>query len=163
MPGRDQHVRCGGEVDGSAGVWLGVAQSARDEGAGGANGLIFYAYQHLSEPHEDPEDAFEPAWARTKAMAGEFKKYMDVFLSIDSAPTVGCSNGAVAVRTWRRDGDTYLLAVNCTTNAQTATLTLSEPVGKVAAADFGPMPKVSGDKVEVSLGAIDYVMLRLTP
>ena len=44
--------------------------------AGGANGLIFYAYQHLSEPHDDPEDAFEPAWARTKAMAEEFKKYI---------------------------------------------------------------------------------------
>ena len=128
--------------------------------AGGANGLVFYAYQHLSEPHDDPEDAFEPAWARTKAMAEEFKKYMDVFLSIDPAPTVDSSNGSVAARTWRQNGDTYLLAVNCTTNAQTATLALSEKVGKVAAADFGPAPKVAGDKIEVALGPIDYVMLR---
>ena len=131
--------------------------------AGGANGLLFYAYQHLAEPHDDPADAFEPAWARTKAMAEEFKKYIDVFLSIDPAPTVGCSNGAVAARTWRLNGDTYLLAVNCTTSAQTATLTLSEPAGKVAAADFGPMPKVAGNQVEVAFGPIDYVMLRLTP
>ena len=128
--------------------------------AGGANGLIFYAYQHLSEPHEDPEDAFEPAWARTKAMAGEFKKYMDVFLSIDAAPKAESSNGDVAVRTWRHNGDTYLLAVNCTTNAQRAVITLSEPVGKVVSADFAPVPEIDGNKVNLTLEPISYLMLR---
>ena len=130
--------------------------------AGGANGLIFYAYQHLSEPHDDPVDAFEPAWARTKAMAEEFKKYIDVFLSIDPAPTVSSSNGDVAVRTWRYNGDTYLLAVHCTTNAQTATLTLSENVGKLISSDFGPTPKMDGEMLNVTLGPIEYVMLRLS-
>ena len=129
--------------------------------AGGANGLIFYAYQHLSEPHDDPEDAFEPAWARTKAMAEEFKKYMDVFLSIDPAPTVSSSNGDVAARTWRYKGDMYLLAVNCTTNTQTATLTLSENVGKLVSFDFVPAPKIDGNRVEVSLEPIGYRMIRL--
>ncbi len=128
--------------------------------AGGANGLIFYAYQHLSEPHDDPEDAFEPAWARTKAMAEEFKKYIDVFLSIDPAPTVSSSNGDVAVRTWRYNGDTYLLAVNCTTNAQTAALMFSENVGKLISSDFGPTPKIDGGILNVTLGPIEYVMLR---
>ena len=128
--------------------------------AGGANGLVFYAYQHLSEPHDDPDDAFEPAWARTKAVAGEFKKYIDVFLSIDPAPTAESSNGDVAVRTWRHQGDTYLLAVNCTTNAQTATITFSEPLGRVVAADFAPVPEVGGKKVCVALDPISYLMLR---
>ena len=131
--------------------------------AGGANGLIFYAYQHLSEPHDDPEDAFEPAWARTKAMAEEFKKYIDVFLSIDPAPTAESSNGDVAVRTWRYKDDTYLLAVNCTTNAQTAAITLSEKVGKVVSADFGSAPNVDGNTVNVSLEPIGYRMLRSRP
>ena len=129
--------------------------------AGGANGLVFYAYQHLSEPHDDPEDAFEPAWARTKAMAEEFKKYMDVFLSIDPAPTVSSSNGDVAARTWRYKGDMYLLAVNYTTNTQAATLTLSENVGKLVSFDFGPAPKIDGNRVEVSLEPIGYRMIRL--
>ena len=128
--------------------------------AGGANGLIFYAYQHLSEPHNDPEDAFEPAWARTKAMAEEFRKYMDVFLSIDPAPTVQSSNDNVAVRTWRYKGDTYLLAVNCTTNAQTAVVMLSEQVGKVVSADFGPTPKIDGNRMNLALESIFYLMLR---
>ena len=128
--------------------------------AGGANGLVFYAYQHLFEPHDDPDDAFEPAWARTKAMAAEFKKYIDVFLSVDQAPTAKSSNGDVAVRTWRHQGDTYLLAVNCTTNAQTATIALSEPLGKVVAVDFAPEPEIDGKKVRVALEPISYLMLR---
>ena len=128
--------------------------------AGGANGLVFYAYQHLSEPHDDPEDAFEPAWTRTKAMAAEFKKYIDVFLSVDPAPTANSSNGDVAVRTWRYNGDTYLLAVNCTTNAQTATLTLSENVGKLVSSDFGSAFKVGDRTVDVSLEPIGYRMVR---
>ena len=128
--------------------------------AGGANGLIFYAYQHLSEPHDDPEDAFEPAWARTKAMAREFKKYIDVFLSADPAPMAVSPNGNVAVRTWRHAGDTYLLAVNCTTDVQSATLTLSEEVGSLVASDFGSAPKVDGKTVEVSLEPIGYRMVR---
>ena len=131
--------------------------------AGGANGLVFYAYQHLSEQHDDPEDAFEPAWARTKAMAGEFKKYIDVFLSIDPAPTAKSSNGDVAVRTWRYQGDTYLLVVNCTTNAQTTTITLSEPLGKVVAVDFASAPEIDGKKVCVALDPISYMMLRTKP
>ena len=130
--------------------------------AGGANGLIFYAYQHLSEPHDDPEDAFEPAWARTKAMAEEFKKYVDVFLSVDPAPAASSSNGDVAVRTWRYKGDTYLLAVNCTTNAQAATLALSENVGRLVSCDFGSASKVDGKTMEVSLEPIGYRMVRLT-
>jgi len=129
--------------------------------AGGANGLVFYAYQHLFEPHDDPDDAFEPAWARTKAMAEEFKKYIDVFLSIDTAPSAVSSNDKVAVRTWRFGGDNYLLAVNCTTNAQSATVSLAEPVRRVVSCDFCAKPEVAGGALRFDLGPIDYAMVRL--
>ena len=128
--------------------------------AGGANGLVFYAYQHLFEPHDDSDDAFEPAWERTKAMAREFKKYIDVFLSADPAPMAVSSNGNVAVRTWRHAGDTYLLAVNCTTDMQSATLTLSEEVGSLVASDFGSAPKVDDKTVDIALEPIGYRMMR---
>ena len=127
--------------------------------AGGANGLVFYAYQHLSEPHDDPEDAFEPAWARTKAMAVEFKKYIDVFLSVDPAPAASSSNGNVAVRTWRHAGDTYLLVVNCTADAQSATITLSEEAGSLVSSDFGSAPMIAGKALDVALEPIGYRML----
>ena len=93
-------------------------------------------------------------------MAEEFKKYIDVFLSIDAAPRAESSNGDVAVRTWRQAGDVYLLAVNCTTNAQTAVITLSEPVGKVVSADFAPTPEIDGNRVNLALEPISYLMLR---
>ena len=130
--------------------------------AGGANGIVYYAFQHLYERHDDPADAFEPAWARTKAVAFEVKKYESVLLSGEEPPAVSGATEAVAVRTWRHGGDTYLLAVNCTTNAQSATLTLPERVGKIAAADFGPVPKAEGSAINVSFGPIDYVMLRIS-
>ena len=129
--------------------------------AGGANGIVYYAFQHLYEKHDDPADAFAPAWARTKAVAAEVKKYESVLLSDEEPPQVIGATESVAVRAWRHDGDMYLLAVNCTTNAQTATLTLPERIGTVISADFGPSPKFDGAMIDVSFGPIDYVMLRL--
>ena len=130
--------------------------------AGGANGIVYYAYHHLSEPHEDPNDAFAPAWARTKAVAFEVKKYEQVLLSAEKPVAVSGATEAIAVRTWRHAGDTYLLAVNCTASPQTAKLVLQERVGKVVSADFGSMPKIDGSTIDLSFGPIDYVMLRFT-
>ena len=129
--------------------------------AGGANGIVYYAFQHLYEKHDDPADAFAPAWARTKAVEKKKKKYENVLLSDEEPPQVIGATESVAVRAWRHDGDMYLLAVNCTTNAQTATLTLPERIGTVISADFGPSPKFDGAMIDVSFGPIDYVMLRL--
>ena len=129
--------------------------------AGGANGIVYYAFHHLSEPHEDPNDAFEPAWARTKAAAEEVKKYEQVLLSAGRPVTVSGATELVAVRTWRHENDTYMLVVNCTTNAQTATLTLSEDAGRLVSSDFGPAPRIAGKTVEVSLEPIGYRMVRL--
>ena len=128
--------------------------------AGGANGIVYYAFQHLYEKHDDPADAFAPAWARTKAAACEVKKYEQVLLSDEKPVAVAGATEAVAVRTWRHKGDTYLLAVNCTASPQTAKLALQERVGKVVSADFGPMPKIEGPAIDLSFGPIDYVMLR---
>ena len=129
--------------------------------AGGANGIVYYAFQHLYEKHDDPADAFAPAWARTKAAACEVKKYEQVLLSDEKPVAVSGATKSVAVRTWRYEGDTYLLAVNCTASPQTAKLELQERVGKLLAVDFGSAPKVDGSTIEVSFGPIDYVMLRI--
>jgi hypothetical protein len=131
--------------------------------AGGANGIIYYAYMHLYERHDDPNDAFAPAWARTKAAASEIKKYEPVLLTIPSGVTVSGTTEAVAARVWRHEGDLYLLAVNCTMQPQTVSLSLSERFGSVVSADFGPAPKVEDGRLALSFGPIDYVMLRLSP
>ena len=131
--------------------------------AGGANGIIYYAYMHLYERHDDPNDAFAPAWARTKAAASEIKKYEPVLLTIPSGVTVSGTTEAVAARVWRHEGNLYLLAVNCTMQPQTVALSLSERFGSVVSADFGPAPKVEDGRLALSFGPIDYVMLRLSP
>jgi hypothetical protein len=128
--------------------------------AGGANGIVYYAFHHLSEPHDDPADAFEPAWARTKAAAAEVKKYEQVLLSAERPVAVSGATESVAVRTWRHEGDTYMLVVNCTTNVQTATLTFSENVGRLVSSDFGLAQQVESRSVEASLEPIGYRLLR---
>jgi hypothetical protein len=129
--------------------------------AGGANGIIYYAYHHLSEPHEDPEDAFVPAWTRTKAAAAEVKKYEDVLLSAEKPIVVSGATEAIAVRAWRHENCDYLLIVNCTERPQETELLLSQDVGRDVVADFGPMPVLSGKKIKVSFAPLDYLMLRI--
>jgi hypothetical protein len=129
--------------------------------AGGANGIVYYAYHHLSERHDDPNDTFDLAWARTKAAANEIKKYEQTLLSAEQSVTVAGATESVAVRTWLYEGDTYLLVVNCTTNAQIANLTLSKDITKLVSSDFGAAPNIKGNTVEASLEPIGYRMLRL--
>ena len=129
--------------------------------AGGANGIVYYAYHHLSEPHEDPNDAFAPAWARTKAVACEVKKYEQVLLSADSVPVKGATD-AVAVRTWRHGGGIYLLAVNCTMEPQKVSLEVQGACDGKVSAEFGPAPDaIKGGKLDLSFAPIGYVMLRI--
>ena len=129
--------------------------------AGGANGIVYYAYQHLSEPHDDPNDDFAHAWPRTKAAAAEVKKYEDVLLSAGEPIVISGATEDVAARTWRCGGDAYLLVVNCTTNAQSVVLTLSERTGAPSAVDLGPGPVVDDGKLRFDLAPIDYTMVRL--
>ena len=95
------------------------------------------------------------------AAAAEVKRYEQVLLSAERPVAVSGATESVAVRTWRHEKDTYLLVVNCTTNAQTATLTLSEDAGRLVSSDFGPAPRIDGRMVEASLEPIGYRMLRL--
>ena len=128
--------------------------------AGGANGIVYYAYHTLSAAQTYPDDTFASRWERVKSAAAEVKKYEDVILS-DMSVDVSCDIGAVAARAWRHGGGTYLLAVNCTKTAQTAAISLPEDFGKVAGTDFGAAPrKVEGRKAEFALEPMEYAIVR---
>ena len=128
--------------------------------AGGANGIVYYAYHTLSAAQTYPDDTFASRWERVKSAAAEVKKYEDVILS-DKPVEVSCDSGAIAARAWRRGDDTYLLTVNCTTNAQMAAISLPEGSGKVAGTDFGTAPrKVEGRRAEFVLAPMEYAMVR---
>ena len=55
-----------------------------------------------------------------------------------------CAPVAWGIRVWRKDGDTYLLAVNVQDKAYAAELTLSENFGEIHA-EFGPAAERAGD------------------
>ena len=131
--------------------------------AGGANGLIYYAFQHLAEPHDDPNDAFEPAWARTRSMAAEVAKYEQMMLSVEPAPQPTDVPAELAVRTWRFEGSVYAILVNCTAKPQKTSIRFTERLGKIVSHDFGPRPTLEGDRLTVDFGPIEYVMVRLIP
>lgn len=128
--------------------------------AGGANGIVYYAYHTLSAAQTCPDDTFASRWERVKSAASEVKQYEDVILS-DEPVALSCDVGAVAARAWRHEGLTYLLAVNCTTNAQTAAISFPEDFGKVAGTDFGAAPrKVEGRRAEFALEPMEYAIVR---
>lgn len=128
--------------------------------AGGANGIIYYAFHTLRRAGAIPGDSFEKAWARTKATAFEVKKYEHVLTSLETPPAVAGGTESVAVRAWRHDGYVYLLAVNCTDKPQKATVTVDAETSKGVEVDFGAMPKVVGGKIEFSFEPIGYAMLK---
>lgn len=129
--------------------------------AGGANGIIYYSFgQVMRRPRDGSEDSFTNAWARVKSAAAEVKKYEAVLLSAEDAPSVSGATDAVAVRTWRHDGFAYLLAVNCTRNPQSVSLSLAEPM-ELVSSEFGVAPRVNGATIGVEFAPIGYVMVKL--
>ena len=128
--------------------------------AGGANGIVYYAFHTLRRANRFEGDSFELAWERTKAAAFEVKKYEHVLTSLEAPPKFTGGTDAVAVRTWRHKGDVYMLAVNCMEKPQTASVKLDASADKGVDADFGPMPKIADGTIDLSFGPIEYVMLR---
>ncbi len=116
--------------------------------AGGANGLVYYAYHHIVEPRATKNNDDEFTWADMCAIAKNIKRYEAVMLGEPGAKVQGVAadDETFAARTWRHDGANWLLAVNCTTNAIKTSFTLAgvtKPV--VRSVDFGPAPQVSSD------------------
>ena len=128
--------------------------------AGGANGIVYYAFHALRNAGDIEGDSQAQAWERVKSAAAEVKKYEQVLLSAESVPVTGATE-AVAVRTWRHEECVYLLAVNCTAEPQKVALAVEGVREGKILADFGPVPSFKDGRLELSLGPIGYVMLRL--
>ena len=127
--------------------------------AGGANGLVYYAYHHIVEPRATKNNDDEFTWGDMCAIARDIKKYEDVLLAKPGIAVEGATD-ELAVRTWRKDGCDYMLIVNCTVARQQATLRLPRKIGDMSV-DLGPAPKVNGDRLEVDFPPMAYTMLRL--
>ena len=71
------------------------------------------------------------------------------------------ASAAWGVRTWQKDGATWLLVVNAQDKADTAELTLSEEFSEVAA-EFGPAAeKTSTRTMSISLAPNEPALYRI--
>ena len=127
--------------------------------ASGANGIIFYSFTAIQkQTHGLP---FEKAWADICKVGEEMKKFIPVLLSVEPAPAVAGASGEWCVRTWRKDGEAWILAVNAQNRESKAALTLSEGFSS-AAAEFGPAAEKTGaHTLAVTLAPYEPVLLRI--
>ena len=89
------------------------------------------------------------------------RRYIPVLLSVEPAPTVAGAPAAWGVRTWRKDGATWLLVVNAQDKADTAELTLAEEFSEVAA-EFGPAAEKTGTRtMRISIAPNEPALYRI--
>ena len=126
----------------------------------GANGLIYYAFHQMRRKcgADFPRD-----WAAVKKVASEIAKHTDIFLA-DPGPAVACDalETGLCVRSWRRGGETYILAVNATPKPLASDLTVE---GAYAATEllFGEsVSLVGGNRLAASLSpwGISFVRIK---
>ena len=121
--------------------------------AAGANGLIFYGFSTIQVPKrkDGTPFSFDKAWADICTVAEEVKQYIPVLLSVEDAPSVTGAPESWGLRVWRKDGETWLLAVNAQDTTASAELTLSEDFASATPA-FGPAAEKTGQRtLKVSL------------
>ena len=125
--------------------------------AGGANGLLWYSAHHIFKC--SPPDEVEMNWGNLVKVAEEVKSYADVMLSDDAA--VASLNPSVSVRAFRKDGETWVLAVNSSDRPLDAKLDLSGKFSSATAA-FGPVPQLAdGTRLSLALKPLEPALVRM--
>lgn len=112
--------------------------------AAGANGLILYSYsaiQYGKRKDGTPLD-FNSQWAAVCEAGEEIKRYIPVLESEPGLVATGAPN-AWGVRTWRKDGATWLLLVNAQDKAESAEVALANDFTTAVAA-LGPAAQKTG-------------------
>ena len=104
---------------------------------------------------------FAKACADICKVGEEVRRYIPVLLSVEPAPTATGAPAAWGVRTWRKDGATWLLVVNAQDKPDAAELTISEEFSKITA-EFGPAAeKASARIIKISLSPNEPALFRV--
>ena len=112
--------------------------------AAGANGLILYSYsaiQYGKRRDGTPVD-FASQWAAVCEAGMEIKRFIPVLEAEPGQAATGAPD-AWGARTWRKDGETWLLLVNAQDKADAAEVTLANDFTQVAA-ELGPTAQKNG-------------------
>ena len=132
--------------------------------AAGANGLVYYSFFDLIRA-EDVEP-FDARWADITKMAQEIKDLEPLLLSIDPAPQpeqVRDSGGAVAWRLYAREGKTYLVTVNSSAEARTASFRFPRAFARAENVMGNNPATLNGRRVQLSHEPLEVKIVRLTP
>ena len=85
--------------------------------ASGANGLIYYAFHNI---RANSGADYAGNWSSVKAVVSEIARFVDVFLCDPGPADAGSvDDPTTCVRTWRRGGETFVLAVNASSKWKT--------------------------------------------
>ena len=126
----------------------------------GANGLISYCYHALWR--DVKPESFDDYWLPICRAAAEVKRMMPVLLSAEDAPQADGAPEMTPVRTWAKDGDLYVLAVNARASAETANLTISRGSWKAAACEVGVGGRMTApNRLTVHLPPLGVSFMRL--
>ena len=119
--------------------------------ASGANGLIYYAFHQM---RRNSGKDFPAYWSAVKAVAADVARFADVLVS-DPGPdaTANFPPHQLPVRTWRKGGEVFVLAVNATDKPVDAELSLTQ--------EFAEANTVFG--VNASLRAPKTILAHLPP
>ena len=130
--------------------------------AAGANGLILYSYsaiQYGKRKDGTPLD-FNSQWAAVCEAGEEIKRFIPVLASEPGQTVTGVPD-AWGMRTWRKDGETWLLLVNAQDKADAAEVALASDFASVAA-ELGPAAqKTSTKTLTVSLAPNQPALYRI--
>lgn len=107
----------------------------------------------------DPK--FAEHWASVCATVRELARYQDVFASVPGPAAEETDVTRFSVRTWRKDGSVWVLAVNNTREPLVAKAVLAELVGAVAETAFGPAPSAHGREISFGLPALGCALVRM--
>ena len=138
--------------------------------AEGANGLIYYSFFDLQRMDKTVEEGgralvaepFDKRWAEVKTIAQEIADQFPILLAVGPTLDVALAeeNPNVSYRLYGTDEGTWLLAVNKTTEEQTAVFSVPEG-SKVVETRLGEPAVQNGARVAVVLKALEPKLIRV--
>ena len=138
--------------------------------AEGANGLIYYSFFDLQRMDKTVEEGgralvaepFDKRWAEVKTIAQEIADQFPILLAVGPTLDVALAeeNPNVSCRLYGTDEGTWLLAVNKTTEEQTAVFSVPEGA-KVVETRLGEPAVQDGARVTVALKALEPKLIRV--
>ena len=131
--------------------------------AAGANGLVYYSFSTIQHPKRKdgkPTVPFEKSWGDICRVGAELKKYLPV-LTAEPGPAVTGAPMAWGVRTWRKDGEIWLLLANAQDRTETAEVAFPGDFQMIRT-EFGPAAeKTSARAARVTLAPNQPALYRI--